>query len=80
MDAVHGRVRGLLPAAVGRFPAGTPYDAMDSELRLWVHVTLIDTGLVVYQRFVTPLSHAQQAEYLGPTRGPWPSSTALPSR
>jgi len=63
MDTVHGRVSGFLPAAVGRFPAGTPYDAMDPELRLWVHATLIDTGLVVYQRFVTPLSHAQQAEY-----------------
>jgi uncharacterized protein (DUF2236 family) len=63
MDTVHARVHGVLPAAVGRFPAGTPYDAMDPELRLWVHATLIDTGLVVYQRFVTPLSPAQQAEY-----------------
>ena len=24
---------------------------------------LIDTSLVVYQRFVTPLTHAQEAEY-----------------
>jgi uncharacterized protein (DUF2236 family) len=63
MDTVHARVHGVLPEAVGRFPTGTPYDAMDPELRLWVHATLIDTSLVVYQRFVTPLSHAQQAEY-----------------
>ena len=63
MDTVHARVRGVLPEAVGRFPAGTLYDAMDPELRLWVHATLIDTSLVVYQRFVRPLTHAQQAEY-----------------
>jgi uncharacterized protein (DUF2236 family) len=63
MDTVHARVRGVLREAVGRFPAGTPYDAMDPELRLWVHATLIDTSLVVYQRFVRPLSQAQRAEY-----------------
>ena len=63
MDTVHARVRGVLQEAVGRFPAGTPYDAMDPELRLWVHATLIDTSLVVYQRFVRPLSQAQRAEY-----------------
>jgi uncharacterized protein (DUF2236 family) len=63
MDSVHARVRGVLPEAVGRFPAGMPYDAGDPELRLWVHATLIDTSLVVYQRFVTPLSPAQEAEY-----------------
>jgi uncharacterized protein (DUF2236 family) len=63
MDTVHARVRGVLREAVGRFPAGTPYDAMDPELRLWVHATLIDTSLVVYQRFVAPLTHAQEAEY-----------------
>jgi ER-bound oxygenase mpaB/B'/Rubber oxygenase, catalytic domain len=57
------RVRGVLREAVGRFPAGTSYDAMDPELSLWVHATLIDTSLVVYQRFVTPLTYAQEAEY-----------------
>jgi uncharacterized protein (DUF2236 family) len=36
---------------------------MDPELRLWIHATLIDTSLVVYQRFVRPLSQAQRAEY-----------------
>jgi uncharacterized protein (DUF2236 family) len=63
MDVVHSRVHGVLAEAVGRFPAGTPYDALDPALRLWVHATLVDTGLVVYQRFVRPLSPAQQAAY-----------------
>src|SRR5262245_7172864 len=35
MDAVHGRVRGVLDEPVGRFQAGTPYDATDPLLRLW---------------------------------------------
>jgi uncharacterized protein (DUF2236 family) len=60
MDTVYARVRG--PPGDARFPAGTPYDAMDPELRRWIHATLIDTTLVVYQRFVAPLSNAQQAE------------------
>jgi uncharacterized protein (DUF2236 family) len=68
MHAVHARVHGILPEAIGRFPRGTPYDAMDPALRLWVHATLIDTGLVVYQRFVTPLPHARQAEYWADSR------------
>jgi uncharacterized protein (DUF2236 family) len=63
MDAVHARVHGVLREPIGRFPAGTPYDAMDPALRLWVHATLIDTSLVVYGRFVTPLSRPQAAGY-----------------
>ena len=68
MDAVHGRVHGVLPEPVGRFTAGTPYDAMDPALRLWVHATLTDTSLLVYQRFVRPLSRAEQVAYYADSR------------
>src|SRR5687768_9666876 len=30
--AIHRRVHGVLPAATGRFPAGTPYSAEDPDL------------------------------------------------
>src|SRR5215470_10921487 len=68
MDAVHRRVHGVLPEPVGRFTAGTPYDAMDPALRLWVHATLTDTSLLVYQRFVRPLSRAEAGSYYADSR------------
>jgi uncharacterized protein (DUF2236 family) len=68
MDAVHRRVHGVLPEPVGRFTAGTPYDAMDPTLRLWVHATLTDTSLLVYQRFVRPLSRAEEGSYYADSR------------
>lgn len=63
MDAIHRRVRGFLRDPVGPFPAGTPYDATDPALRLWVHATLVETSLLVYHRFVAALSAADQARY-----------------
>ena len=54
--AIHAHVAGRLPEGVGRFPAGTPYAAGDPELMLWVHATLVDTGLVVHERLVGALS------------------------
>jgi uncharacterized protein (DUF2236 family) len=55
LAAAHRPVRGVLDRAVGRYPAGTPYDAGDPALALWVHATLIDTALVVHRRFIGPL-------------------------
>jgi len=61
--AIHRRVHGTLPAACGRFAAGTPYSAEDPALLLWVHATLIDSILVVYDRLVAPLSEADRDRY-----------------
>src|SRR5215467_5724310 len=36
----HKHVHGTLPDQVGKYPAGTPYDARDPELLLWVQATL----------------------------------------
>ncbi len=59
--AMHARVRGRIPQAVGRYPAGTAYRADDPELLLWVLFTLIDSALVVYRRYVGSLSRAEEA-------------------
>ncbi len=61
--AVHRRVRGTLPRPVGRFPAGTPWRADDPELLLWIIATLVDSGLLVYQRYVGPLTRDEQEAY-----------------
>ena len=63
IGAIHRRVHGTLPAACGRFPAGTPYSAEDPVLLLWVHATLIDSILRVYDCFVAPLSEAERDRY-----------------
>ena len=59
--AMHRRVSGRLPEAIGAYPAGTPYRADDPELLLWVLFTLVDSAAVVYSRYVSPLSRAQEA-------------------
>jgi uncharacterized protein (DUF2236 family) len=61
--AMHRRVNGRLREPVGRYPAGTPYRADDPELLLWVLFTLVDSGLVVYSKYVCSLSRDEQAAY-----------------
>ena len=54
--ATHGRVTGQLDGPVGRFEAGTPYDASDPSLAMWVHATLVATAMDAYDHFVGPLT------------------------
>ncbi len=61
--AIHKRVRGELERPAGRFPAGTPFAADDPELLLWVLATLVDSALVVYERYVGSLSEAERDAY-----------------
>jgi uncharacterized protein (DUF2236 family) len=49
--AVHDRVR------------GRGYEANDPQLLLWVHATLVDTALRVYNRFIGALSPAEAEQY-----------------
>jgi uncharacterized protein (DUF2236 family) len=61
--AMHGRVNGRLRAAVGPYPAETPYRADDPELLLWVLYTLADSALVVHRTYVGPLTDGEQAAF-----------------
>jgi uncharacterized protein (DUF2236 family) len=61
--AMHRQVRGRLSGAVGPYAAGTPYRADDPELLLWVLFTLVDSGLVVYRKYVRSLSREAEAAY-----------------
>ena len=47
----------------GRFPAGTPYRADQPDLLLWVLFTLVDSGIVVYRKYVGSMSRAEEAAY-----------------
>jgi uncharacterized protein (DUF2236 family) len=63
IERVHRRVRGRLEADGGPFRRGTPYDAADPALLLWVHATLVDSALLTYETFVGPLSSRARAAY-----------------
>lgn len=63
INNLHKHVHGYLPGDAGAFTNGTPYDARDPELLLWVHATLVDTLLLSYQVFVEPLTHAEEEQY-----------------
>jgi uncharacterized protein (DUF2236 family) len=59
----HAEVRGRLPVAAGRFPVGTPYAADDPELLLWVLASLVDSSLLVYEKYVRRLDDAEREAY-----------------
>ena len=51
VNQVHARVR------------GRTYSAMDPDLLLWVHATLMDTALVTYETFVKPLVSSEREDF-----------------
>lgn len=53
--AAHGRVHGAR--------AGRRYSADDPDLMLWVHSTLVDTGLALYELYVRRLDEATAEEF-----------------
>ena len=57
VNAIHAVVRGHVPET------GAAYHATDPALLLWVHATLVDTALRVYDRFVAPLTADEQQAY-----------------
>ena len=61
--AVHRRLRGELTEPAGRFPAGTRWAADDPGLLLWILATLVDSSLIVYDRYVGTLERRQRESY-----------------
>jgi uncharacterized protein (DUF2236 family) len=60
---VHSGIRGELKESAGRFPAGTPYAADDPALLLWILATLVDSGIVVHERYVGRLTRDERDAY-----------------
>jgi uncharacterized protein (DUF2236 family) len=56
LHRVHTRVK-------GEAEDGTPYEATDPTLIMWVHATLVDTSLLVYETYIGPVSHADRSRY-----------------
>jgi len=51
VNKVHGRVR------------GEDYHALDPDLLLWVHATLVDSALLTYETFVKPLASDEREDF-----------------
>src|SRR4029450_5584013 len=59
----HQRVHGVVKEPSGIFPAGTPYDANDPELKLWVLSTITESTLLAYDLFVSRLTVQDRRQY-----------------
>lgn len=57
---LHQRVKGTLSERAGAHPAGTPYSAFDPELMLWTLAVIADSGRVMYETLVRPLSEDER--------------------
>lgn len=56
INALHARVRGTEPG-------GEAYSALDPHLLLWVYATLIDSSILAYETFVSPLAAHERETY-----------------
>jgi uncharacterized protein (DUF2236 family) len=63
INAIHDRVNGRLSEAAGVFPAGTRFSAHDPVLLAWVHATLLDMNLRVYELYVDTLAGEEKDRY-----------------
>jgi uncharacterized protein (DUF2236 family) len=56
----HAAVRGVITEPVASFPAGTPYRADDREVLQWVHSTLVETTILVYEMVLSRLTDEER--------------------
>lgn len=55
---LHDTVQGRLEEDLGPWRAGDAYAANDEDALLWVHATLVDTSVLMYETFIGPLAPA----------------------
>ena len=67
VNQIHRRIQGTVNKG-DVLPLGTPYDARDPDLLLWVHATLVDSAIVTYELFVGSLSIQAKRHYYNETK------------
>ena len=65
---LHGTIRGHLQEGGGASVAGAEYRALHVPALLWVHSTLWETSILVYETFVGPISHEDKETYYRETK------------
>jgi uncharacterized protein (DUF2236 family) len=59
----HNVIEGVLPEAIGSYPAGSPYEANEQSALMWVHATLVDTALNAYVLVHPPIRAKMRERY-----------------
>jgi uncharacterized protein (DUF2236 family) len=65
---IHSRIRGALPEASGAFAEGSHYEANEVNAMLWVHATLWDTQVRMYELVFPALTRAEKEAYYQETK------------
>lgn len=65
---IHERITGEIPEAAGPFRARSAYHASDPEALLWVHATLWDTSILLYELVLGRLPDHVKEEYYEETK------------
>ena len=63
VHALHRTIRGAITEDVGRFRRGDRYSANEEQALLWVHATLVDSALRVYELLIRELSPLEREAY-----------------
>ncbi|HWP64191.1 MAG TPA: oxygenase MpaB family protein [Candidatus Binatia bacterium] len=64
---LHERIRGPVRDPVARARFGTSYEALDPELLLWVHATLVDSTMVAVDAWLERLDRDRRARFYAET-------------
>lgn len=65
---VHRRISGVFAESAGCYLAGSAYRANDPDALLWVHSTLWETSVLVFETLIEPLPQEAKERYYGETR------------
>lgn len=68
LHARHAKVRGELEYAAGGFAKGSAYSANEVHALVWVHATLWETSMRMYELVVEPVSAADKERYYQETK------------
>ncbi len=68
VHAIHTRIQGPIREAIGPFADGHRYRANTADALFWVHATLLDTALQVYELLVAPLTLREKEDYYAESR------------
>jgi uncharacterized protein (DUF2236 family) len=68
VHAIHTRIRGAIGEPSGAHPAGSRYEANEEHALLWVHATLWESSLLVYELLVRPVSPPDKERYYQETK------------
>jgi uncharacterized protein (DUF2236 family) len=67
LHGLHRGIRGDVLEVGARDRHGGRYSALDPDLSLWVHATLVDSTIAAYDAWVEPLTRDERARYYAET-------------